>query len=132
MVIKKTDLRPIIPSISNDSYDSKEEKFQNECLRPIIKLQHDLILACFEHYLNQHNIKITGMTTLEKESFFQNSFKNNPRLKMELRSLIIGLFTFNEYAYYLQNSAELNKRINAMIQQRISSVYLPSKNPSSK
>lgn len=123
MQIKKTDLRPLIPSIKTIEYNSKEEKFQNECLRPIIKLQHDLILACFEHYLSQHKIKVVEMNTKQKEAFFDTTFQNNARLKTELRSLILGLFTFNEYSYYLKNSTEVNKRVSAMIQQRIRSIY---------
>lgn len=129
MQLKKTDLRPIIPSIKKNENDSKEEKFQNECLRPIIKLQHDLILACFEHYLIQHKIKVVEMNTKQKEAFFKKTFQNNPRLKTEMRSLIIGLFTFNEYAYYLKNSTEINKRVNAMILQRIKSVYKVNEKP---
>ena len=123
MQLKKTDLRPIIPSIKKNEIDSKEEKFQNECLRPIIKLQHDLILACFEHYLSKHKFKVVEMNAKQKEAFFKKTYQNNTRLKTEMRNLIPGLFTFNEYAYYLKNSSEINKRINAMILQRIKSVY---------
>lgn len=126
MAIKKTDLRPTIVSSSITSNENIEEKFQNESLRPIIKLQHDLIIACFENFLSIHKIKIEEMTLEQQDNFFSSTFKNNTQLKVNLRSLIIGLFTFNEYNYYLQHSTKVNKRINDIIQKRIRSIYNPS------
>ena len=54
----KKQLRPEILSIIKTENFSALEKFQNEILRPIIKLQHDLILTRFEHYLKQNKINI--------------------------------------------------------------------------
>ena len=40
----KKSIRPEIKTIASTEGMSEEEKFQNETLRPIIKLQHDLLL----------------------------------------------------------------------------------------
>lgn len=119
----KKKMRPEIPSIKNKENYNAEEKFQNNVLRPIIKLQHDLILHCFETYIKHNKIKIAELNVLKKRELTQKIFKTNTRLKIELRGLIIGLFTLDEYKEYLNYPAQLNRRINNMIQQRIDSCY---------
>ena len=48
----RTDIRPIIEGINDGLNKSIEEEFQNETLRPIIKLQHDLLIAFFKEYIS--------------------------------------------------------------------------------
>ena len=119
----KIQIRPEIPSIVKSNSLSNEEKFQNEVLRPIIKLQHELILSLFEYYLERNKIKIKEHNNKEKTDLLNKIFKTDTRLKMEFRGLIIGLFTVEEYEIYLSLSPQLNKRINNMIFQRIESCY---------
>ena len=120
----KKQLRPTIPSIQSKEQVSVEEKFQNETLRPIIKLQHELILSCFKHYLAANKIQLEVQSEDKKRDFIQKCLMKNAQLKSDLRSLIIGLFTIEEYTEYLKNSSQINKRINSIIQSRITSVYV--------
>lgn len=115
----KKQLRPEILSIIKTENFSPLEKFQNETLRPIIKLQHELILTCFEHYLKQNKIKIIELNKTQKTDLMNKLFKSDTRLKNDFRGLIIGLFTLEEYKEYLTISSQLNKRINNMIRQKI-------------
>ena len=124
MIDLKKQMRPEISSIIKTENFSAEEKFQNEVLRPIIKLQHDLILSYFEHYLKQNKVKMNELNNTQKTHLAHKLFKTNTRLKTELRGLIIGLFTLEEYKEYLNLSSQLNKRMNNMIQQRIASCYV--------
>jgi hypothetical protein len=120
----KKQLRPLITSIKKTEYASLEEKFQNEVLRPILKLQHEFIISCFEHFLILNKVRFNELSSIQKADVIQKLFKTDLRLKMELRSLIIGLFTYEEYKAYLIHSSRLNKRIYSMIQKRVESVYL--------
>ena len=120
----KKQIRPEISSIIKTENFSAEEKFQNEILRPIIKLQHDLILSYFEHYLKQNKVKMNELNNTQKKDLTLKLFKADTRLKTELRGLITGLFTLEEFKEYLSLSSQLNKRINNMIQQRINSCYV--------
>ena len=120
----KTQLRPEISSINKTENFSIEEEFQNEVLRPIIKLQNDLIFICFEYFLKLNKVKFSELNTSEKAGLIQKLFKVDMRLKSELRSLIIGLFTFQEYKDYLNHASKMNKRINSIIQKRVESFYL--------
>jgi hypothetical protein len=115
----KKQLRPEILSIIKTENFSALEKFQNETLRPIIKLQHDLILTRFEHYLKQNKINIIELNKTQKTDLMNKLFKSDTRLKNDFRGLIIGLFTLEEYKEYLTISSQLNKRINNMIRQKI-------------
>ncbi len=120
----KKQLRPEISSIVLTENFSLEEKFQNEVLRPIIKLQHDIILCCFEHYLQQNKGSIEALTPVQTEEYIANIFKTSARLKTELRGLIIGQFTLEEYKNYIGIPSQLNRRMNNMILQRIVSCYV--------
>ena len=120
----KKQLRPAIPSIIKKENISVDEKFQNEVLRPIIKLQNNLISSCFEHYLKRKKVDLQKFTDDQTTAFIHKLFKTDTQLKTDLRSLIIGLFTLEEYQEYLTMSAQLNRRINSMIQERVTSFYI--------
>ncbi|MFT5858139.1 MAG: hypothetical protein ACI865_000223 [Flavobacteriaceae bacterium] len=119
----KKQIRPEIPSIIITENFSAEEKFQNEVLRPIIKLQDDLILSYFKNHLAQNKVKMDDLGSTQKTDLTRKLFKGDTRLKTELRGFIVGLFTLEEYKEYLSLSSQLNKRINNMIQQKIDSCY---------
>lgn len=124
MTDQKKQIRPIITSIQLKQHFSIEEKFQNEVLRPIIKLQHELIMSYFEHFLTLQKINFNEQSNVQKEDFINKTFTRNNRLKTDLRALIIGLFTLEEYVEYLNLTSQINKRINSIIQTRVSSFYL--------
>jgi hypothetical protein len=42
---------------------SSEEMFQNEVLRPILKLQNDLFIASFKNYSAKYNKDFNSQTT---------------------------------------------------------------------
>ena len=44
------------PLLSLNKANSKEEIFQNEILRPILKLQHDLIITLAQEFLRSRNV----------------------------------------------------------------------------
>lgn len=120
----KIQIRPVISGIKDEENTSTEEKFQNNVLRPIIKLQHELIISYFENYIKLKKINIKNLDEIQKKEFFQKKIKNDTQFKTDLRSLIIGLFTLDEYNEYLISSSSINKRINSIIQQRLTSFYL--------
>lgn len=124
MIDQKKQIRPTIPSIVIQEKISEEEKFQNNILRPILKLQHNLILSYFEHYLKQNKVNFNEPNSTQKKVITHRIFKTDTRFKIEMRGLIIGLLTFDEFEEYLKLSPNLNKRINNMIEQRVNSCYI--------
>ena len=108
-----------IGNISNES--SSDELFQNQVLRPILKLQNDLVLAVFLNYLAKNKMALKNQTLEKKEATIENALQKDIKLRNVLKGIIIGLFTADEYAVYLKNSSGLNKRIMSMLMERLKS-----------
>tara|TARA_B110000977_G_scaffold89060_1_gene118338 strand:- start:168 stop:551 length:384 start_codon:yes stop_codon:yes gene_type:complete len=118
----RIDIRPKIIGINTLLNMSIEEGFQNSTLRPIIKLQHELLLVYIKEYLISNKKRFEEFSSLKKIEILTLIFKNDNSLKTELKGIIIGHFTTDEFFIYCTNKTEYNKRILAMIRQRITSV----------
>jgi hypothetical protein len=108
-----------IGSITDQS--SVEEQFQNEVLRPILKLQNDLIILSFQNYLSVNKINFNSFTVDKKVTLIENSIHKDSKLRDTFKGIIIGLFTSNEYSLYATNSSNINKRIITMLVERLQS-----------
>lgn len=111
---KKISIRPEL----NLSSTIPNEDFQNRTLRPVLKLQHDLILLLFINFCDKQKIDIYK-DEKKFNSIVNTHIKKNMVLKNQYLGLIIGQFTTGEFAIYLQNDSEFNKRIITMIGQRL-------------
>ncbi len=116
-------IRPEIPGLEkSDSYFNSIEQFQNNCLRPIIKYQNDLIYKAFQKEKNLLTILSRGNNSREQTlAIISHYIKTNKALSHLLAGLIVGLMTLNESDFYLNNYKEINKRIFQMISERINS-----------
>jgi hypothetical protein len=108
-----------IGAISSQS--TTEELFQNEVLRPILKLQNDLFLLVFLNYLGKNIMAFKIHTQEKKMTIIENALQKDIKLKNILKGMIIGLFTTDEYTLYLKNSSSLNKRMMSMLAERLKS-----------
>jgi len=122
MSIDRTEIRPIIEGLDLKNPNSTEEKFQNETLRPIIKMQHDLLVKYFKSYLLNKKCRFDGLTEIKQLDFVDAAFKKDISFKSEIKGMIVGHFTVIEFTIYSSNKSDFNKRILTMIQQRITSV----------
>lgn len=108
-----------IGSVTNQS--SSEESFQNEVLRPILKLQNDLFIASFTNYVVKSKADFYNYTVEKKLSVIENAIQKDSKFRNALKGMIIGLFTSDEYAVYIKNSSNLNKRMMSMLIERLKS-----------
>ncbi|SEF95204.1 glyoxalase [Flavobacterium urumqiense] len=106
-------------SVTNQS--STDELFQNEVLRPILKLQNDLFTASFINYIEKNKTDFYSQTTEKKMSTIENAIQKDIKFRNSLKGMIIGLFTTDEYAEYKKNSSSLNKRMMSMLIERLKS-----------
>jgi len=106
-------------SITDQS--SVEEQFQNEVLRPILKLQNELIILSFQNYLRVNKINFNSFTVDKKVTLIENSIHKDSKLRDVMKGIIIGLFTSNEYLVYSINASNFNKRIITMLIERLKS-----------
>lgn len=118
----KTTLRPKIKGITSNDKQTLEESFQNTILRPVLKLQNDLIFAFFNTYLHENKILLTNKNSNEIIKIIDTIFKKQS-FRLELRGLIIGLLTVEEYDIFIAHKKELSKRIFSMSKERILSKF---------
>jgi hypothetical protein len=105
----------------NTTQSSEEEVFQNATLRPILKLQNDLIVLVFQNYVNQIKLPFNGFTVEKKMSSIATIISKDIQLQNTLKGIVIGLFTSEEYHYYSKTISNSNKRIKAMLIERLQS-----------
>ncbi|HOZ74003.1 MAG TPA: glyoxalase [Flavobacterium sp.] len=98
---------------------SAEEVFQNQTLRPILKLQNDLLVEVFRNYITKSKTDFFHFTVEKKLQFIENSIQRDIKFRNSLKGMIIGLFTVTEYTAYIQNSSSLNKRMMSMLIERL-------------
>ena len=110
------------PSLGqNTSQSSEGEMFQNATLRPILKLQNDLIVLVFQNYVNQIKLPFKDFTVEKKMSSIATIISKDIQLQNTLKGIVIGLFTTEEYDYYSKTISNSNKRIKAMLIERLQS-----------
>ncbi|MFD0993526.1 glyoxalase [Tenacibaculum geojense] len=114
-MLSKKDIRPVL----NLDATSKTESFQNKTLRPILKLQHSIILLMFKNWSNKHKINLFTITPDKFTGLLETSFSKNTAVKNQLLGVVIGQFTSDEYVIYEKEASEYNKRIFTMIKQRL-------------
>ena len=108
-----------IGSITPES--SSEEKFQNQTLRPILKMQNDLFLVVFKNYITKQKVDFSSFSPEKKMQFIENSIQRDVKFRNSLKGMIIGFFTLLEYDEYILNSSNLNKRMMNLLIERLKS-----------
>ncbi len=111
-----TDLRPAIdfdpvPALAF-------EQFQGKALRPILKLQNKVLLLALKHRFMAVKLRFESLSAEEKKSTLLTFLHKDNWLRQRLLGMVTGLFTETEFAFYLENEAEINRRIIALLLQR--------------
>lgn len=122
MNTRTDDLLEIRPTISTALiYDtmSSDERFQNGTLRPVLKLQNDLIVAVFKNYIDKHKNVFYELSLPEKLDYIENAIHKDMKFRNSVKGMIIGQFTIEEYAIYIKNSSALNKRMMNLVKERL-------------
>jgi hypothetical protein len=115
-------LKSIRPQLTLDTtLSSKEEQFQNNTLRPILKLQHPLLVAIYKKGTEKHFNISQNLPKNEKILLIASLIKNDHKLRQVLSGTVIGHFTMEEYAEFQQNEAGLMRRLIALLVQRLQS-----------
>ncbi len=118
---RTTDLLNIRPELSNVTVFetmSSDERFQNTTIRPVIKLQHDLLIEVFKNYVAKHKNVFYELSLQKQIDYIENAIHKDMKFRNSVKGMIIGQFTVEEYAVYIQNSSDLNKRIMNIVKER--------------
>ncbi|WP_439132655.1 glyoxalase [Polaribacter sp.] len=98
---------------------TKIEFFQNTVLRPIIKMQHDFLVAMFTNYLKKRKIDFKSISEEKKKSTIKAALEKDIAFKNQIIGAVLGQFSINEYNEYSKNSSEFNRRIKQIIIKRL-------------
>ncbi|WP_088323434.1 glyoxalase [Polaribacter tangerinus] len=110
--------RPVLKGLERENMTSVEA-FQNNTLRPVIKMQHSLLIATFNRYIINKKVDFLSLTDPKKRERIKGVFTKDISFKNQTIGCIIGQFTTEEYHFYAINSSELNRRIIQIIIQRV-------------
>ncbi|MCG9792749.1 glyoxalase [Flavobacterium algicola] len=100
---------------------SSDENFQNQVLRPILKLQNDLFIASFINYITKYKKDFYSLSVEQKLITVENAIQKDIKYRNALKGMVIALFTADEYNTYVKNSSSLNKRMMSMLTERLKS-----------
>lgn len=102
-----------------NAQSTADEFFQNQTLRPILKLQNDLFVEVFKNYISKSKTDFYNFNVDKKLQFIEHSIQRDIKFRNSLKGIVIGLFTIDEYDRYIKNSSDLNKRMMAMLIERL-------------
>ena len=112
-------IRPEIKKTKAFSSMSIEERFQNETLRPILKLQNPLLIEVFHNYIEKRKGVFYELSLPKKLDYIENSLIKDQKFRNSLEGMIIGHFTLTEYCIYKKQSSALNKRMMNLVIERL-------------
>lgn len=114
-------IRPEIPNAQIHANMSDDERFQNQTLRPVAKLQNDLLIEAFRNYAAKHKNVFYTLTLEKRLNYIANAIQKDIKFRNSLKGMIIGQFTVDEYLKYIENSSALNKRMMNIVRERLQS-----------
>lgn len=117
-----SDLRlQLRPEIESQPTLKPNEAFLHRTLRPVLKLQNELLLGITRHFLQKRKVKLQQMDEPQQLQQIQHSIGKDNRLRGLLFGCVLGQFTQDELQYYLDNEGEINRRITQLLIQRLQS-----------
>lgn len=109
----------IRPQITTAPAKQPNEAFLHQTLRPVLKLQNELLVSISWHFLEKRKVKWAQLNEQQRLQQIQDSIGKDNKLRGLLLGCILGQFTASELTYYLENEAEINRRISALLIQRL-------------
>ena len=112
-------IRPEIPNAKVTLLMSEEECFQNKTIRPIAKLQNNLLVEVFKHYIKKHKNVFYDLSVEKRIDYIENAIHKDMKFRNSLKGILIGQFTIEEHHNYVSNSSALNKRMMSIVKERL-------------
>ncbi len=111
-------LRPKLKKSNILANSTEIEAFQNTTIRPIIKFQHNLFIRILKNRLDSLKFNITSATETKISEKITSVLNTNDQLRQQLIHSITGLYTIDEFEFYIKNSKEIHKRIIQICKER--------------
>ena len=112
-------VRPILPESLVEGNLKEEELFQNMVLRPVIKMQHDVLILRVKTYFTSKRVMFNVMDKKKRTLAIEQAFLGDNAFKKEIQGMILGQLNVDEFQGYLKNERSMNKRIIQMVRNRM-------------
>ncbi|WP_460585634.1 hypothetical protein [Hymenobacter arcticus] len=93
--------------------------FQHQVLRPVLKLQHAVLLATVADFAHDYHLPLAAAEPAEATRLLTELLARNTRLRATLVGLVVGMLTQPELAFYRLHRPELNRRLLDLAEQRV-------------
>ncbi len=93
--------------------------FQHQVLRPLLKLQHEVLLATVADFAHDYHLPLATADPTAATRLLTELLTRNTRLRATIVGLVVGLLTQPELAFYRPHRPELNRRLLDLAQQRV-------------
>jgi hypothetical protein len=116
-------LRQLRPDLQLPLQSSKpDECFQNQTLRPILKMQHALLVQLFATHIRKRKNVFFKLSAPAQMEWITNAVRADQRFRNLLVGTVVGHFSLDELAVFEANEAECLRRLVNLIIQRLQSV----------
>jgi hypothetical protein len=112
-------LRPVLAAVPEAAPALTPGDFLHQTLRPLLKLQNDLLLAVAADFVRDHHIPLTTASPTDQERLLGELLTRNTKLRYTVIGLVTALFTTAELAFYRQHRPELNRRLLELATRRV-------------
>ncbi|WP_151086919.1 hypothetical protein [Hymenobacter baengnokdamensis] len=93
--------------------------FQQQVLRPLLKLQQPVLLAAVADVALDYRLPLATADATEANRLLGELLARHTRLRASIIGLITGQLTLAELAFYRRHRRELNRRLLDLAQQRV-------------
>lgn len=111
-------LRPTTATANPAEAEAMVGYFLHATLRPVLKLQNDLLLLLAADYVRDHHLRLAPDLAGQQRQLTE-LLTRNTKLRYTIVGLVTGQFTAPEYAFYRSQRAELNRRLLELAQHRV-------------
>ncbi|MEX2595562.1 MAG: glyoxalase [Salibacteraceae bacterium] len=118
-MIREEAITALRPRLDLTKATNEVEQFQNTVLRPILKVQNELMIELAKDYVHRTFKSFNALKVSVQKQLIVQASKRNHKIRSMLIYTGIGLLTREELSLYLQHRAEFNKRIISMGTERV-------------
>ena len=115
-------LRPILTDADGQPLTAASgtpEAFQNETLRPVLKLLHARLLDAWHRYAERQKGTFYKLNRPERDAYLRHALQTNRELRSYVLGMVGAVLTEVEWAAFRQNEKELTRRVIAMATERL-------------
>jgi hypothetical protein len=112
-------LRPTVAAELPAQPEATAGDFLHRTLRPVLKLQNQLILLTVADFVREHHLAFPAANATEQQRLVAELLGRNVKLRYTIIGLITGLFTSSELEFYRPRRRELNRRLLELAIQRV-------------